>query len=116
MAAGLPIVASNLAGFAHVVSHGSEALLVRPRDERALADGLRALITDPDLRARMSTRGRERVKLFDWPRVAQDILSYYERLLYERESGVAGAEAEPRTASQRWRKRDIVRRALRVHR
>ena len=85
MAAGLPIVASNVTGFAYVVTHGEEALLVRPRDERALGEALRSLILDPSLRQRLAERGRERVKQFDWSRVAQDILSYYERLLYERE-------------------------------
>ena len=87
MAAGLPIVASNVTGFAYVVTHGEEALLVRPRDERALGEALRTLILDPGLRHRLAERGRVRVNQFDWSHVAQDILSYYERLLYERESG-----------------------------
>jgi hypothetical protein len=32
----------------------------------------------------MATRGRERAKFYSWDRVGQQVLSYYERLLYER--------------------------------
>lgn len=91
MAAGAPIVATNLEGFAFVVTHGLEGLLVPPKDERALAEALHTLLLDPDLRARMAERGRERVRRFDWPAVAQRILSYYERLLYERDHAVPPA-------------------------
>ncbi len=87
MAAGLPLVASNIEGFAAVLTHGVEGLLVLPGDEAGLADELLELLDSADRRARMAERGTRRVEEFSWDRVAQQVLSYYERLLHERALG-----------------------------
>jgi phosphatidylinositol alpha-mannosyltransferase len=95
MAAGLPIVASNIDGFAGVLTHGVEGLLVRPEDPQALADALIDVLDDPARGEAMAARGRERCHYFGWDRVSQQVLSYYERLIYERrlaERGVAASE------------------------
>jgi phosphatidylinositol alpha-mannosyltransferase len=84
MAAGLPIVASNIEGFAGVMTHGVEGLLTPPEDAQALAGALVEVLRDPDRAAAMAARGRERSQHFAWDRVAQRVLSYYERLIYER--------------------------------
>jgi phosphatidylinositol alpha-mannosyltransferase len=84
MAAGLPIVASNIDGFAGVLTHGVEGLLVRPEDPNALADATIELLRDPARAAIMASRGRERAVHYSWDRVSQRVLSYYERLIYER--------------------------------
>lgn len=84
MAASLPVVASNIDGYASVVTHGVEGLLVRPKDPLALADAITALLRNADQRARMGAAGRERVEEYAWPRVTQQVLSYYERLLDNR--------------------------------
>jgi phosphatidylinositol alpha-mannosyltransferase len=86
MAAGCPVVASNIGGFGSVLTHGVEGLLVRPKDSEALAGALLQLVDDADLRERMSAAGRERAQHFSWERVSQRVLSYYERLAYERQS------------------------------
>lgn len=85
MAAGLPVVASNIEGYASVVTHGVEGLLVRPKDPMALADALTALVRNSDARAALGAGGRRRAEEYSWPRVTQSVLSYYERLRYERE-------------------------------
>jgi phosphatidylinositol alpha-mannosyltransferase len=84
MAAGLPLVASNIEGFAAVLTHGVQGLLVLPGEERSLADAILQLLDDEDARARMGAEGRRRADEFSWDRVSQQILSYYERLLHER--------------------------------
>jgi phosphatidylinositol alpha-mannosyltransferase len=89
MAAGCPVVASNIEGFAGVVTHGVEGLLVRPKDDDALAEALLTLASDGDLRAKMSKAGRERAQHFSWDRVSRRVLSYYERLDYEKRSARA---------------------------
>lgn len=95
MAAGLPIVASNIDGFAGVLTHGVEGLLVRPEDAQALADALIELLRDPRRCAEMAARGRERAQYFSWDRVSQQVLSYYERLIYERHLVERTHAAEP---------------------
>ena len=93
MAAGLPIVASNIEGYAAVLTHDVQGLLVLPRDDAGLADALLQLLGDASRRRRMAAQGRRRAQEFSWQRVSQQILSYYERLLHER--GLADVAREP---------------------
>ncbi len=84
MAAGRPVVASNIGGFAEVITHGVEGLLVRPQDGEALGQALLELVNDPEQRRAMGIKGSERAQHYSWDRVSQQVLSYYERLAYER--------------------------------
>ena len=62
MAAGLPVVASDVGGLSEVVEHGTTGLLVPPDDPQALAKALRELLTDPDRARAMGQAGRTRVE------------------------------------------------------
>lgn len=84
MASGLPIIASNIDGYASLVTHGVEGLLVLPKSAASLAQALVELLKNPTLREQMGERGRVRAEQFSWPRISQRILSYYERLIYEK--------------------------------
>jgi phosphatidylinositol alpha-mannosyltransferase len=80
MAAGTPVVASNIEGFAYVVTHEKEGLLAPPRDAAALADTLVQLLTDADRRQEMGRRGQEKARQFSWDRVSQQVLAFYQRV------------------------------------
>jgi phosphatidylinositol alpha-mannosyltransferase len=84
MSAGKPVVASNIDGFAGVITHGVEGFLALPKDEDALALALVHMLASKELRVEMGHRARARAEEFGWDRVAQRVLSYYERLLHER--------------------------------
>jgi phosphatidylinositol alpha-mannosyltransferase len=84
MAASVPVVASNIDGYASVITHGVEGSLVRPKDEQQLADALTSLVRNADARAAFAAAGRRRVEDYSWPHVTQRLLSYYERLVYDR--------------------------------
>src|SRR6266480_1661648 len=58
MAAGLPVVASDIPGYREVVGDGHDALLVPPGDPGALAEGLRKVLTDAELARRLGEAGR----------------------------------------------------------
>jgi len=88
MAAGRPLVASNIEGYASVVTHGVEGLLVTPKDAHSLAAALVELLADPDRRREMGENGRVRAEQFRWDRVSQRVLTYYEQLQYERQAGL----------------------------
>jgi phosphatidylinositol alpha-mannosyltransferase len=77
MAAGTPIVASDIHGYKGVVRRGREGLLVPPRDPRELAIAIDKLLRDPALRAEMGAAGRERAEAFSWPRVTAKVDDYY---------------------------------------
>jgi phosphatidylinositol alpha-mannosyltransferase len=77
MAAGLPVIASDIPGYREVVRDGTDGLLVRPGDAAALADGLRRVLEDPGLAGRLAAAGRERAAEFDWARVLPRIEQAY---------------------------------------
>jgi starch synthase (maltosyl-transferring) len=62
MAAGRPVVASNIAGLDEVVVAGETGLLFKPGDPHGLADALLKLIQDPSLAKRMGRAGYELVQ------------------------------------------------------
>jgi len=77
MAAGAPIVASDIHGYKGVVRRGREALLVPPREPRELAAAIGRLLTDRELAAQLSAAGRVRAEEFSWPRVTAKVDEYY---------------------------------------
>jgi phosphatidylinositol alpha-mannosyltransferase len=80
MAAGTPVVASNIEGFSYVVAHEQEGLLVPPRNATALADALVQLLGDADRRREMGRRGQEKASNFSWDRVSRQVLDFYRRV------------------------------------
>jgi phosphatidylinositol alpha-mannosyltransferase len=76
MAAGCPVVASDLPGYAEAAR--GAALLVPPGDPGPLAVGLWRAGLDPELRARLVERGRARAAALCWTRVALRVLHVYE--------------------------------------
>jgi phosphatidylinositol alpha-mannosyltransferase len=81
MAAGAPIVASDIAGYRDVVTRDDQGLLVEPKNSGAIADAVCRLLANPELRASMRRVGREKARAFDWARVATQVLDYYEEIL-----------------------------------
>ena len=75
MAAGAPVVASDLDAFAAVLDgHG---VLVPPGDPPALAAAIDGLLADPDRRAALAAAGRARAEAFAWPTVAARVAQVY---------------------------------------
>ena len=77
MASGVPVVATDLAGYRTVVTHGSDGLLVPPGDAHALATSLLALLRNSDLRGRLRDSGRKRSLEFAWPEIARGVEEVY---------------------------------------
>ena len=77
MAAGAPIVASDIHGYKGVVRRGREALLVPPREPKELAVAIGRLLRDRALAAEMSANGLRRAEEFSWPRVTAKVDDYY---------------------------------------
>lgn len=80
MAAGVPIVASNVGGIPDLVKHGENGLLVPPADVAALREAVRTLIDDPPLRERMGRKGRNMCHRFDIKSMVNKISEVYETL------------------------------------
>jgi glycosyltransferase involved in cell wall biosynthesis len=74
MAAGVPIVASDLPSLRDVLQHEANALLVPPGDSAALAQAMDRLLTDKALADRLAARAREDVQRYSWDARALSIL------------------------------------------
>jgi phosphatidylinositol alpha-mannosyltransferase len=83
MAVGRPIVASNIDGYASVLTHNVEGLLVPPGDREVLARALLSLLTDESLRREIGAKGRVKALKYSWEQIAQNVLNYYMRILSE---------------------------------
>lgn len=78
MAAGLPVIASNVGGLREVVEDGVTGCLIRPGDPGELADALRILIGDEKRRLAMGMGGFERVSgLFSMDRYSSLMATAY---------------------------------------
>jgi phosphatidylinositol alpha-mannosyltransferase len=81
LAAGAPIVASDLESFARVLEDGEAGVLVPRGDAAALATAIDDLLADPARRAQLSARGQEVAATYDWQVLARRILAVYETVL-----------------------------------
>jgi phosphatidylinositol alpha-mannosyltransferase len=112
LAAGAPIVASDLDAFARVLEDGEAGVLVRRGDPAALARALCELLADPARRAELSARGAAAAADYDWDVLARRILTVYETVVPPG-GGAVGADdgddepppeedEESRSALRRW--------------
>ena len=81
MAAGKPVVASNIDGYASILTHGAEGLLVPPRDEQSLAQALTSLLNDEPLRKEMGAKGILKAREYDWANVARRVVNIYREVV-----------------------------------
>lgn len=80
MATGRAVVSTTTAGIPELVEHGASGLLVPPRDPRALADAMRALLSDLEKARTMGERGRAKVRAeFDLRQSATQLLNLIDR-------------------------------------
>ena len=70
MAAGRPIVASDLPAIREVLTPDVDAVLVKPGDPAALAAGIRRVLGDPAFASRLAGAAFARVRTFTWDRRA----------------------------------------------
>jgi glycosyltransferase involved in cell wall biosynthesis len=82
MAAGLPVIASDVGGIPEVVENGVTGKLVPPADPTALADCLRQMLLQPEATRKLGKAGALRVcQHFSSQRMVNEITQIYDELL-----------------------------------
>lgn len=92
MAAGAPVVASDIPGYDETIRSGTDGLLCPPGEPDALAQCLVRVLSDAAIRSRLSAAGIERARDYAWPVVARRTLEFYRELL---PAQAASASASP---------------------
>ncbi len=79
MACGVPVLTADIASLPEVT--GDCAVYCDPYSEETIAEGLRTLYSNPELRADLSRRGLERAKTFTWDSSAEQLYEVYKELM-----------------------------------
>jgi len=79
MSCGCPVITANRYATAELV--GQAGVLVDPEDVASIADGMRQVANDHDLRGRLVEAGKERASGFNWRKCAQDTLKVLNSVL-----------------------------------
>jgi glycosyltransferase involved in cell wall biosynthesis len=87
MAAGRPVVTTDVGGAGEAVTHGETGYLVRPGDDEAMASHLIALLQDDRRRQELGARGREVAQRFSCHAQLERTLQLYERVLHTQPAG-----------------------------
>ncbi|MFB3880822.1 MAG: glycosyltransferase family 4 protein [Armatimonadota bacterium] len=82
MAAGVPVITSDIGGFREVVRHGATGLHTWANNPRSLAWGITQVLGDPFLATRLGRRARREVlSRFNWQGIAEQTLGVYQEVL-----------------------------------
>jgi phosphatidylinositol alpha-mannosyltransferase len=87
MAAGTPVVTTNIEGYRTVVTDGSDALVVPPRNSAALSQAIIRLLREPGLREQLVAGGKRTVQAYAWPVLTRRIIALYEECLAASRTG-----------------------------
>jgi glycosyltransferase involved in cell wall biosynthesis len=95
LAAGVPVVSTDVGGVRDVVGDGRSGLLVPAGDVEALGDALDRLAGDPALRRELGGRGRDVIERYSIPRLVDDLDLLYRELLETRKPAAPHAIPQP---------------------
>ena len=81
MASGKPIVATNVGGIPYIVRNGKTGITVKHGDPEGLADAIKKLLSNSELRKQMGEKGLQLAKKYDWEKIVSQIERLYEKVL-----------------------------------
>ncbi len=79
MSAGRPIVSTKLPTVQEILTDGRSAILVKPDDPMALADGMRRVLDDTEMANTIAAQALKDVQTHTWQKRAQDILHFIKK-------------------------------------
>jgi phosphatidylinositol alpha-mannosyltransferase len=78
LAAGLPVVASDIPGYRAVLAEGAVGVLVPPGNPGALENSLFTTLQNRELRRELAASGALRAERYSWDRVVNQVVEAYE--------------------------------------
>jgi glycosyltransferase involved in cell wall biosynthesis len=84
-ATGLPIIATNVGGIPSVLTHNENALLVKARNSKELAEEMKKLMDDKELQKKLSTSARKLAEKYSWENSSKKLESTYNKCVKKSE-------------------------------
>jgi glycosyltransferase involved in cell wall biosynthesis len=84
MAAGVPVIGSNVGGTRELIRDGVNGFLVKPLDIQGLAHKICVLLENKSLREQFISQGHQTVRRFTVKQMIEETVSYYERVIRDR--------------------------------
>jgi len=81
MAAGKPVIATQVGGVPEIVKHNQNGLLVPPESPETLAAAIQLLATDQPLRTRLAQNAKQTAQSHDWQQITNRYLALYSELV-----------------------------------
>lgn len=81
MAAGKAVISTNNCGVPEIVKDGINGILVKPKNDKALAEAIIRLLEDIDLRNKLGENGKKMVEWYSWDKAADSYSEIYEKIL-----------------------------------
>ena len=81
MAAGTPIVATNIEGYSSVITNERNGLLVPPKNPDEIAKSIARIIEDKNLTKKLIATGYKDVEQYKWSKVTDKVLKVYRKQL-----------------------------------
>ncbi|MEO0010257.1 MAG: glycosyltransferase family 4 protein [candidate division WOR-3 bacterium] len=81
MACGIPVIASDISGYDEVITNGVNGILVPKRNVAKLAEAIITIISNSNLRNRISENALHYVAQYDWKNIATRIESIYNQII-----------------------------------
>ena len=78
MACGCPVITSNVSALNEIA--GDAALFIDPNNHQSIAQGIKQVLENNNLRKEMTIKGLQQAKKFSWDRCAKETLKVYEEL------------------------------------
>jgi len=75
----VPVITSDVSSMPEVA--GKAAVLVSPKSEKLIAEGIVKILSDDGLRKEMMKAGKERIKLFGWKKAARETIKVYKKTI-----------------------------------
>lgn len=77
LASGLPLIATDTGGTRELIEEGKNGFVVKMKDAGDLADKIKLLMNDPDLRKQMGEASRKKAEMMSWEKVAKEYMKVY---------------------------------------
>ncbi|MCX6796383.1 MAG: glycosyltransferase family 4 protein [Candidatus Falkowbacteria bacterium] len=78
-ACGVPPIGTHVGGIPDVIQDGENGLLIEPKNSNQIRDAILSLLNDKELASRLSAKGLETSKRFEWGRILEEIDIIYQK-------------------------------------